>query len=146
MRVADTLRQTANLDVEDLSAPFVDVCIFAGYEGVGFKCTQQGCCRVVEPWKIDILNFLNENYMLDLSLSEIARYTGRSLATFKRDFAKVSDLTPQKWIIRRRLEAAHELIASGSRKISEICFDVGFKNLSHFSKLYKETYGMAPSR
>lgn len=100
----------------------------------------------VEPWKIDILNFLNENYMLDLSLSEIARYTGRSLATFKRDFAKVSDLTPQKWIIRRRLEAAHDLIASGRRKISEICFDVGFKNLSHFSKLYKETYGMAPSR
>ena len=44
--------------------------------------------------------------------------TGRSLATFKRDFAKVSDLTPQKWIIRRRLEAAHELIVSGKRKIS----------------------------
>ena len=100
----------------------------------------------VDPWKIDILDYLNENYMLDLSLSEIASYTGRSLATFKRDFAKVSDLTPQKWIIKRRLEAAHELIASGKRKISEICFDVGFKNLSHFSKLYKEAYGVAPSR
>ena len=32
-----------------------------------------------------------------------------------------------------------------NRKVSEICFDVGFKNLSHFSKLYKETYGMAPT-
>lgn len=29
-------------------------------------------------------------------MEEIASYTGRSLATFKRDFAKVSDLTPQK--------------------------------------------------
>ena len=55
--------------------------------------------------KIDILDYLNENYMLDLSMNEIASYTGRSLATFKRDFAKVSDLTPQKWIIKRRLEA-----------------------------------------
>ena len=100
----------------------------------------------VEPWKIDILDYLNENYMYDLSMSQIAAYTGRSLATFKRDFAKVSELTPQKWILARRLEAARELIRKGGRKISEICFDVGFRNLSHFSKLYKTTYGVAPSR
>lgn len=99
----------------------------------------------VEPWKIDILDYLNENYMLDLSMNEIASYTGRSLATFKRDFAKVSDLTPQKWIIKRRLEAAHDMIKSGKKKVTEACFDVGFKNLSHFSKIYKEAYGMAPS-
>ena len=99
----------------------------------------------VEPWKIDILDYLNENYMCDLSLEEIASYTGRSLATFKRDFAKVSNLTPQKWIIKRRLEAAHGLIKSGKKKVTEACFDVGFKNLSHFSKIYKEAYGVAPS-
>lgn len=99
----------------------------------------------VDPWKIDILDFLNENYMYDLSMEEIARYTGRSLATFKRDFARVSDLTPQKWLIRRRLEAAHELIRSGKKRVTEVCFDVGFKNLSHFSKVYKEVYGYAPS-
>lgn len=99
----------------------------------------------VEPWKIDILDYLNENYMCDLSMDEIASYTGRSLATFKRDFAKVSDLTPQKWIIKRRLEAAHDLIKSGKKKVTEACFDVGFKNLSHFSKIYKEAYGAAPS-
>lgn len=99
----------------------------------------------VNPWKIDIIDFLNENYMCNLSMKEIASYTGRSLATFKRDFAKVSDLTPQKWIIKRRLEAAHNLIKSGKKKVVEVCFDVGFKNLSHFSKVYKEAYGYAPS-
>lgn len=99
----------------------------------------------VDPWKIDIIDYLNENYMYDLSMEEIANYTGRSLATFKRDFAKVSDLTPQKWLIKRRLEAAHELIKSGKKRVTEACFDVGFKNLSHFSKVYKETYGYAPS-
>lgn len=99
----------------------------------------------VEPWKIDILDFLNENYMFDLSMAEIASYTGRSLATFKRDFSKISNLTPQKWIIKRRLEAAHDLIKSGKKKVTEACFDVGFKNLSHFSKIYKEEYGVPPS-
>ena len=78
----------------------------------------------VEPWKIDILDYLNENYMCDLSLEEIASYT---------------------WIIKRRLEAAHGLIKSGKKKVTEACFDVGFKNLSHFSKIYKEAYGVAPS-
>lgn len=98
----------------------------------------------VDPWKIDILDFLNKNYMCDLTLEEIAKYTGRSLATFKRDFKKISDLPPQKWLIRRRLEAAHALMRSGKRKVTEVCFDVGFKNLSHFSKVYKEMYGCSP--
>lgn len=98
----------------------------------------------VEPWKIDILDYMNENYMYDLSLREIAGYTGRSLATFKRDFAKVSNLPPQKWLIRRRLEAARQLLRSGGKKVTDICYTVGFRNLSHFSKAYKETYGCSP--
>ena len=99
----------------------------------------------VEPWKIDILDFLNENYRYELTLKEIADYTGRSLATFKRDFSKISDMSPQKWIINRRLEEAHRLLQSGNKKITEVCFDVGFKNLSHFSKAYKTKYGIPPS-
>ena len=100
----------------------------------------------IDPWKIDILDFLEKNYKEDLSMREIASYTGRSLSTFKRDFKQCSDLTPQKWLIQRRLASAHELIKKGGRKVSEVCFDVGFKNLSHFSKIYKETYGVAPTR
>lgn len=99
----------------------------------------------VAPWKIDIIDFLEKNFKNDLTMEEIAYYTGRSLATFKRDFRQCSDLTPQKWLIMRRLQAAHELIKKGGRKVSDICFDVGFKNLSHFSKVYKETYGISPS-
>ena len=99
----------------------------------------------VDPWKIDIMDFMERNYMNELSLEEMAYYTGRSLSTFKRDFRQYSDLTPRRWLIRRRLQAAHELIRKGGRKVSEICFDVGFKNLSHFSKVYKEAYGVAPT-
>ncbi len=98
----------------------------------------------VEPWKIDILDFLNKNYMYDFTMEEIAQHTGRSLATFKRDFKKISDLPPRKWLIHRRLEAAHTLILSGRHNVTKICFDVGFKNLSHFSKVYKERYGCSP--
>lgn len=99
-----------------------------------------------EPWKIDLLEYMNENYMYNLSMEEMAAYTGRSLASFKRDFKKISDLSPQKWIINRRLEAAHEMITSGRHdKVTDICYQVGFKNLSHFSKIYKEMYGCSPT-
>ena len=83
--------------------------------------------------------------IFDFSMEEIANYTGRSLSTFKRDFKKCSALSPREWLIRRRLEAAHGLIRKGGRKVSEICFEVGFKNLSHFSKIYKIAYGVPPT-
>lgn len=98
-----------------------------------------------DPWKIDIPDFMEKNYMNDLSMEELANYTGRSLSTFKRDFKKYSTLSPREWLIQRRLEAAHELLRNGGRKVSEICFEVGFKNLSHFSKVYKEMYGVPPT-
>lgn len=98
-----------------------------------------------EPWKIDILDFLNENYMYELTMEEIAAYTGRSLATFKRDFKKISDLSPLKWIIQKRLEKAYELIHDKGRKVTEACYDVGFKNRSHFTTAFRKQYGYAPN-
>ncbi|WP_437919872.1 helix-turn-helix domain-containing protein [Sphingobacterium sp. LRF_L2] len=97
-----------------------------------------------EPWKIDILSFLNANYMDDLSLEEIASYTGRSLATFKRDFKKISPITPQKWLIKRRLEEAYHRLKEGQR-VREVAHSVGFKNTSHFSTAFKKEYGVPPT-
>jgi len=97
-----------------------------------------------EPWKIDILKFLNENYMYELSMEQIASYTGRSLATFKRDFKKVSSLTPQKWLIKKRLDVAYQKLKEG-QKIQDVYINVGFKNLSHFSRSFRKEYGVSPN-
>ncbi|MDR1357507.1 MAG: AraC family transcriptional regulator [Tannerellaceae bacterium] len=99
-----------------------------------------------EPWKIDILNFMNENYMYDLSIEEIASFTGRSLASFKRDFKKISTLPPQKWLMGKRLNVAFDKIRNERRKASDVCFEVGFKNLSHFSKAFKKQFGYPPAQ
>lgn len=98
-----------------------------------------------DPWKIDLLEFLEDNYMDDLSMDDIARYTGRSLATFKRDFKKISSLSPQKWLIKRRLEAAFLLLQEPGRKVQDVYHEVGFKNPSHFSKAFKSQYGITPT-
>lgn len=98
-----------------------------------------------EPWKIDILDFLNDNYMYDLSIGEIASYTGRSLAAFKRDFQKISPLSPQRWIMRKRLDVAYEKIKIQGEKVADVCFEVGFKNRSHFTTAFKRQFGFAPT-
>lgn len=98
-----------------------------------------------EPWKVDILEFLNENYMDDLAMEEIAAYTGRSLATFKRDFKKISNLTPQKWLIKKRLEAAYVKLKEEGKKVQNVYVEVGFKNPSHFSTAFKKQYGIPPT-
>jgi len=99
-----------------------------------------------DPWKIDLMQFMNDNYMYDLSMGEFASFTGRSLATFKRDFSRISDLPPQKWIIRRRLEAAYDIIRNKNRKASDVYLEVGFKDITHFYHAFKKQYGFTPGK
>lgn len=98
-----------------------------------------------EPWKIDLIEFMEQNYMYDLSMEEFASFTGRSLSTFKRDFKKVSNLPPQKWLIKKRLEVAYDLIKENGKRVSDVYVEVGFKNLSHFSLAFKKQYGFSPA-
>ncbi|MBL0912876.1 MAG: helix-turn-helix transcriptional regulator [Bacteroidia bacterium] len=98
-----------------------------------------------EPWKIDLLEFMNDNYTDDLTLEQIASFTGRSLATFKRDFKKISNLTPQKWLIKKRLEMAYVKLKEEKKKVQDVYMEVGFKNPSHFSTAFKKQYGISPT-
>lgn len=98
-----------------------------------------------EPWKINLREFMDKNYKCDLTLEQFAHYTGRSLSTFKKDFAQMSDLTPSRWIMRRRLEEAKRLIETQGKKPADVYMEVGFKNLSHFSTSFKKEFGMPPS-
>lgn len=97
-----------------------------------------------ESWKIDLLPFMEANYTEDMTLDEFATYTGRSLSTFKRDFAKVSDLSPEKWLIKKRLDKAYELLSKGNIRPSDVYAAVGFKNRSHFFSAFKRQFGILP--
>lgn len=97
-------------------------------------------------WRTDILAYLEENFRYNLSVEELAHYTGRSLSTFKRDFKKVCDLTPEKWIVNRRLEEAYQLLKTEQLPVQDVAMEVGFTNLSHFSRAFKEKFGVPPSQ
>lgn len=98
-----------------------------------------------EPGKVDLVSFMEKNYMFNMSMEKFGYLTGRSLTTFKRDFKKNYNTTPQKWLTQKRLELAHYMIAEKHKKPYEVIFEVGFENLSHFSYIFKKQFGYAPS-
>ncbi len=99
-----------------------------------------------EPGKIDLEAFMNKNFHFNVGLNRFAYLTGRSLATFKRDFEKLFRITPSRWLQHRRLQEAHYLIKEKGKTASDIYLDLGFEDLSHFSFAFKKQYGVAPTR
>lgn len=99
-----------------------------------------------DPWKIDILSFMEKNYQEEMSIYEYATYTGRSLATFKRDFTRETGTTPERWLTERRLREAYRLLSEMHEKPTQVFLKVGFKNRSHFTKAFKNQYGVSPSQ
>lgn len=93
----------------------------------------------------DISHVIEENYMSPLKLEDFAYLSGRSLASFKRDFNKIYGTSPAQLIKEKRLAKAQELLTTTDWPVNEICFAVGFENVSHFVRAYKEYSGKAPS-
>jgi AraC-like DNA-binding protein len=99
-----------------------------------------------EPGKIDLISFMEKNFLFNLPLEKFGYLTGRSLTTFKRDFKKAFGITPQRWLTKKRLELAHYRLTQSKLKPMDVCYEVGFENLSHFSFAFKKQFGYSPTQ
>lgn len=98
-------------------------------------------CRTTRPSLRDIME---GNFCYPMNLDEYARLSGRSLSTFRRDFQRIYGTTPGRWLTEKRLELAKHLLEHTDQTVSETVLDVGLKNISHFSRVFKERYEMTP--
>lgn len=94
-----------------------------------------------EPYKIDLEEFMNQNYMFNVSVEKFAKLTGRSVSGFKRDFAKTFNITPKQWLREKRLDEAIYRIRQKKEKPADFYLDLGFENLSHFYYAFKQQFG-----
>lgn len=83
--------------------------------------------------------------MFNLPLEKFGRLTGRSLSIFRRDFMEIFHTTPQKWLIRKRLELAQYQIAEKHCKPIDMYLETGFENLPPFSYAFKKYFGYLPT-
>lgn len=98
------------------------------------------------PGKIDLIGFMQRNFMFNMSLEKLGYLSGRSLSTFNRDFKKLFNTTPQKWLTDKRLELAYYHLSEKKLKPTKVYLEVGFEDLSHFSFSFKKKYGVSPTQ
>jgi AraC-like DNA-binding protein len=98
-----------------------------------------------EPGKIDLVSFMEKNFMFNMPMEKFGYLTGRSLSTFNRDFKKHFNVTPEKWLTQKRLELAYYQITEKKKKPVEVYLEVGFEDLSHFSYAFKKRFGYTPT-
>lgn len=98
-------------------------------------------CDTARP---SLHSVMESNFTYPMSLSEYARLSGRSLSAFRRDFKDQFNTTPGKWLTQKRLEYGRYLLKQTEKSVTEIVFDCGFKNTSHFSRAFKKQFGTTP--
>jgi AraC-like DNA-binding protein len=99
-----------------------------------------------EPQKADLEDYMNRNYKYNLSLSQFGYLSGRSLTSFKRDFEKIFNKAPGRWLLEKRLNEARILIENQGKKPNDVYLEVGFEDLSHFSFAFKKAFGASPKK
>lgn len=89
---------------------------------------------------------MEANFRYRLSLEEFARLCHRSLSSFKRDFRKHFGDSPGRWLLQKRLEYAAALLRGNRDKtVTEVVFDSGFEDVSHFNRAFKSRFNLSPT-
>ena len=80
----------------------------------------------------------------DLSLEKVAQEKNVSIRTLSRVFAEAGE-TPRSWLQSQRLSCAYEALANRRvSNVTEAALTFGYKDLSHFSRTFKQCYGYSP--
>ena len=89
--------------------------------------------------------YIDSNYMICITLDDIAKVTGLSRFHFSRIFKLATGHTFKDYLNIKRLEAAKKLLKFPEINISQACYSVGFKDVSYFSRTFKKYEGINPS-
>ena len=80
-----------------------------------------------------------------IEVAELAKLAGRSPFHFSRVFARSVGMTPHRYVVHLRLQAAIEHVRSGRAGLAEIAADTGFADQSHLSRWVRRVHGVAPT-
>lgn len=85
------------------------------------------------------------HYYEPITLEELAILNNQSLSTFKREFKKIYNASPATYLRDKKLEKAEKLLLSTHLRTTDIAYECGFSNVSHFSKTFKNKHRISPT-
>lgn len=94
----------------------------------------------------DVYRYVNENFRTDIQLKDVARLTNLTPQSFCRLFKKRNKIHFVEYLNQVRISSACRLLLDSDWTISEIAYNCGYKTISNFNKLFKETTGHSPKK
>lgn len=91
-----------------------------------------------------VFDFIERNLASPITIPELAAVARLSVSHFSTVFKATTGLTPEHFILQRRLWRARKLIETGTRTIGEIAHATGFADHSHLSVQFKRLFGAPP--
>ncbi|MCP4983384.1 MAG: GlxA family transcriptional regulator [Gammaproteobacteria bacterium] len=96
------------------------------------------------PKLIDVINLMENNIEVPLSLPSIAAKCNLSLRQIERLFHKFRDVTPSQYYLSLRLMHAKQLLLNTNRSVIDISIATGFETQSYFTACYRKHFGSSP--
>jgi len=91
-----------------------------------------------------VTDYINDNIASEIKLSDLANLAGISQYHFSRLFKKSLGISPNKYVIKQRIERAKSLLKNSDLLVTEIALLCGFSSHSHFSKYFRQITGITP--
>jgi AraC-like DNA-binding protein len=88
--------------------------------------------------------YVIENYTTEVHLETAAHLANMTETAFCRYFKKITKKTFLDLVTEFRVKHACQLLGTTEKQVSEICFECGFGNISHFNKQFKTVTGHSP--
>ncbi len=92
----------------------------------------------------EALAFIENNYMNEITVEDIAEVSGLNRSYFGKIFKESVGKSPQEFLIHYRMIKAAELLSMTRYSVGEIANAVGYPNQLHFSRAFKGVYGVSP--
>jgi AraC family transcriptional regulator len=92
-----------------------------------------------------VLAYIEEHLADDIAVADLANVACLSIFHFTRAFAATMGVPPHRYVSRRRLESAKEMIATGRASLGEIALDCRFSSQSSFTRAFRRATGMTPA-
>lgn len=107
---------------------------------------RQFIASLFRPDRIRFTEAVERNICSNITIEQMAFICHKSLSSFKREFKKVYQQSPAKYIKEKRLERAAQLLQSSTDSIAHIAYDVGFQDVTTFSASFRERFQIPPSK
>ena len=116
------------------------------YSGMPWKLKTRKVSSLEDQFLKNVSDSISENLSNEyFSVEELALAIGYSRSQLFRKLKAITGKSPLDLIKEQRLHYAKELLEKGAATVSEVAFEVGYSNLSYFSRSFKKEFGVLPS-